>query len=150
MDPARPTAILGMASFDAVETRRARKTAFKADVGAIYKPVDSMFQYGIVINNFIQPKLGGIPGAVDKPMVSVGIAGHPVSGMTLAADLINVNKVNGQKSQLRMGGEWRLGRWFAARAGYTGDTFAWGIEALGLNIAFSDKAPRMLSHVLKF
>ena len=122
----------------------------KADVGGIFRPTESKIQYGFVINNFIEPDLKGIGGLQNDRMLSVGAAAFPTKGMVLAADLININKANGEKAQLRMGGEWKLGSLFALRAGYAGSSWAYGVKVLGLNLAFAGRTAQLLSNVLKF
>ena len=136
--------------FTAVEQTPQKDSAMKADVGFIYRPKGSLFQYGAVVNNLISPKLNGIPNSQEKMMISAGLAIVPKRNLTLAADLVNITGANGEKAQLRMGGEFRLGRMFAARAGYSGSTWTYGAEVLGLNIAWAGRSAQLLSNILKF
>ncbi|MGQ9580017.1 MAG: hypothetical protein ACUVT8_03625, partial [Armatimonadota bacterium] len=122
----------------------------KADVGLIYKSKDSIWQYGLVINNFIKPKVRGITNTLDDPMISVGVAAPLGRNFLFAADLVNITGANGENAKLRMGGEFRMGRLFAIRAGYSGSKWTYGAELLGLNIAWSGRSAQLLSNVLKF
>lgn len=142
--------VIAATDFTAVEQPTLKKNSIKMDVGAIYKPYDSMFQYGIVVNNLVRPRVVGPELVQADTMVSVGVGAHPIQGMTLAADLVNLTGANNADMQLRMGGEWRLGRLFAVRAGYTGQGIAWGAELFGINLAFAPKTPRLLSHIIRF
>jgi len=142
--------VLAAATFDAVAMPTEKHTSLKMDVGAIYAPNNSMFQYGIVVDNFIKPKAAGLGLNQAGTMVSVGVGAHPIPGMTVAADLVNLTKAGGAPRDLRMGAEWRLGRAFAVRAGYTGQGIAWGMELFGLDLAFAPKTPRLLTQILRF
>lgn len=143
--------VLADLNFEAEELpSEGRKTTMKADVGLIYKPNDSIWQYGLVINNFIKPKLRGITNTLDDPMISVGVAAPLGRNFLFAADLVNITGANGENAKLRMGGEVRLGRLFALRAGYSGSKWTYGAELLGLNIAWSGRSAQLLSNVLKF
>lgn len=127
-----------------------RKTTMKADVGLIYKPNDSVWQYGLVVNNFVKPKLRGITNTQDDPMISAGVAAVLGRNFLFAADLVNITGANDQNAKLRLGGEFRLGRLFAVRAGYSGKEWTYGAELLGLNIAWSGRSAQLLSNVLRF
>ncbi len=142
--------VLAGAAFDAIAQPTQKHNSVKMDVGAIYAPHDSMLQYGIVVNNLIKPREAGLGLNQAGTMVSVGVGAHPIPGLTIAADLINVTQANNAKRDLRMGAEWRLGRAFAVRAGYTGQGIAWGMELFGLDLAFAPKTPRLLSQILRF
>jgi hypothetical protein len=127
-----------------------RKTTMKADIGLIYKPNDSVWQYGLVVNNFVKPKLRGITNTQDDPMISAGVAAVLGRNFLFAADLVNITGANDQNAKLRLGGEFRLGRLFALRAGYSGKEWTYGAELLGLNIAWSGRSAQLLSNVLRF
>jgi hypothetical protein len=142
--------VLAATTFTAVPQPTQKRTSLKVDVGAIYAPNDSMFQYGIVVNNLVRPREVGLGLNQADTMVSVGVGAHPDAGMTVAADLINLTKANNAPRDLRMGAEWRLGRAFAIRAGYTGQGIAWGAELFGLDLAFAPKMPRLLSQIIRF
>jgi hypothetical protein len=138
-------------AFDATELAGSGKTTtMKADVGMIYKPNDSIFQYGVVVNNFIKPKIRGLTDTQEEMMLSGGVAAVVGRNLTVAADLVNIAGANGEKASLRMGGEFRLGRMFAARAGYSGSQWTTGFELLGLNISWAGRSAQLLSNVLKF
>ncbi len=136
--------------YAAVEVSKTKKNTIKADVGAIYKPNDSIWQYGIVVNNLVKPETGSLAAAQSDAMVSVGIASHPLPGMTVAADIVNITGANDEKASVRMGGEWRFTKFFAARAGYGGKSFTYGVDLFGLNLAFAGKTPKLLTQVLRF
>jgi hypothetical protein len=127
-----------------------RKTTMKADIGLIYTPHDSVWQYGLVVNNFVKPKLRGITNTQDDPMISAGVAAVLGRNFLFAADLVNITGANDQNAKLRLGGEFRLGRLFALRAGYSGKEWTYGAELLGLNIAWSGRSAQLLSNVLRF
>jgi hypothetical protein len=134
---------------DATEdlTKKSEDDGFGADLGFIYQPQSSLIQYGMVINNFWDAKLEGI----ETPrMLSVGIAAQPNKRWKFAADLVNINKAYDEDTKLRMGAELNLIGSLALRAGYTGDSFTYGVGIFGLNFAFSDDAPNLISRVLRF
>ena len=133
-----------------VTNSTAKTTSLKADVGMIYKPNGSMWQYGVVANNFIKPNVKGLTNTQDEMMLSGGIAAVLGRNFVLAADLVNLTGANGEKAKLRMGGELRLGRMFAARMGYSGSEWTTGFELLGLNISWAGSGAQLLSNVLKF
>jgi len=137
-------------NFDAVEQQVISRSSVKADVGLIYRPKNSMLQYGMVVENLIEPDLDGIRNSKADRSVSVGMAIVPTKNFLWAVDLINLNGANGQEKQLRMGGELRLGKFAAVRAGYSSRTWTYGVEVLGLNLAWAGKSAQLLSNVLKF
>lgn len=142
--------VLAATNFEAVGLATQRHTSLKVDVGAIYAPHNGMLQYGVVATNLIKPKDTGLGLNQADLTLSVGVGAHPVPGLTVAADLINLTQANNAKTDLRMGAEWRLGSLFAVRAGYTGQGIAYGVELFGLNLAFAPKTPRLLSHIIRF
>lgn len=143
--------VLADLNFEAEELpSEGRKTTMKADVGLIYRPNDSIWQYGVVVNNFIKPKVRGLTNTQDDPMISVGVAAALGRNFLFAADLVNITGANDDNAKLRLGGELRLGRLFALRAGYSGSKWTYGAELLGLNIAWSGRSAQLLSNVLKF
>ena len=118
-----------------------------ADLGIIIKPANSKVQWGMVINNVVDPELNG----VDTPsMLSLGTAYQPNSRMVIAADFVNVNRAYNENPRLRFGAEWKLTRSIALRGGYTGDNFTCGFGAFGMDFSFSSDSPAMLSHALRF
>ncbi|MEN6355854.1 MAG: hypothetical protein ABFD83_02080 [Armatimonadota bacterium] len=132
---------------DATEDMKSEDDGFGADLGFIYRPQKSSLQYGAVINNFWDAKLEGI----ETPrMLSVGIAAQPNRRWKFAADLVNVNKAYDEGTKLRMGTELSVTGSLALRAGYSGDSFTYGVGIFGLNFAFSDDAPNLISRVLRF
>lgn len=134
---------------DATEdmTKKSEDDGFGADLGFIYQPQHSFLQYGMVINNFLDAKLEGI----ETPrMLSVGIAAQPNRRWKFAADLVNINKAYDEGTKLRMGAELNVTGSLALRAGYSGDSFTYGIGILGMNFAFSNDAPNLISRVLRF
>lgn len=137
-------------SFDAVENPVQKSSTMKIDVGAIYKPENSMLQYGFVINNFIEPSLTGITNLQTERTLSVGVAAVPNRNLVLAADIINLNGANGEDASLRFGGEFRLGRMFAVRAGYSGSKWTYGTELFGVNVSWAGRSAQMLANILKF
>ncbi len=142
--------VLAAATFDTIAQPTQKHTSLKVDAGAIYAPHNNMFQYGIVINNLIKPREVGLGLNQADTMVSVGVAAHPISGLTLAADLINLTQANDADRDLRVGAEWAFGRLFAVRAGYAGQGISWGVGVFGLNLAFAPKTARLLTDILRF
>jgi hypothetical protein len=141
---------LSSVDFDTVELPRQRKTSLKVDLGMIYRPNDSVWQYGMVVNNFIKPNLRGITNSQEDPMFSFGIAAKPIAGFVFAADLINVTNANNQDTRLRAGAEYRAGKWITLRAGHSGDKFTYGCNLFGIDLAFSEKSPSIISNAIKF
>jgi len=143
--------VLADLDFSADELQGSKKTTtMKADVGMIYKPNDSVLQYGVVVNNFIKPKLKGLTDTREDMVISAGVAAVVGRNLVLAADLVNITGANDEKAKLRLGGEFRLGRLFAARAGYSGSRWTSGIEIFGINIAWAGRTAQLLSNVLRF
>ena len=118
-----------------------------ADLGIIIRPANSKVQWGMVINNLVDPELNG----VDTPtMVSVGTAYQMNSRFVAAADLVNINRAYNANPRLRFGAEWRMTKSIALRGGFTGDNFTCGIGAFGMDFSFSSDSPAMLSQSLRF
>lgn len=136
--------------FNAVEQPVIKNTSLKMDIGTIYKPNDSIWQYGAVISNFMKPDFGGIANAQDGRMISVGVAALPIRGMTFAADLVNIFGANDENAQLRFGGEYKLGNFVAARAGYSGKRWTYGFGVFGINVAFTGKSAQFISNAIRF
>jgi hypothetical protein len=136
--------------FDAVEAPVDESDSLAIDLGMIYKPQNSVWQYGAVINNAIQPKLNGIANSQGDTSLSFGVAAIPVKGMTFACDLCNITGANGQDAELRFGGEWNIGSALALRAGYSGQNWTYGLKALGINVAFKGRTAQLLTNLIKF
>lgn len=134
-------------NLDAVEQPAIEDDGLAADLGFIFKPNNSIIQYGMVINNFIKPNLGGVETPV---MLSVGAAAQVRPGIVVAADLVNINKAYNEKTRLRMGAEWQVTKKFAIRAGHSGTDFTCGFRAFGVDFAFSGDAPQMISKTLRY
>lgn len=154
-DPANPVAGAGAAitagvNFDAVEIPVQKADSLGVDLGMIYKPKKSVWQYGAVVNNAIKPTLKGINNDQQDTMLSVGVAMLPLKGVIFAADLVNLTGANGDNAQLRFGAESKLGSLFALRAGYSGQNWTYGFKVLGINMAFQGKSAQLLTNVIKF
>lgn len=154
-DPANPPTGTGAnitagVNFDAVEIPVQKDNSLKVDLGMIYKPRNSMWQYGAVVNNAIKPNLSGIANSQEDAMLSFGIAAVPIKGVIFAADLVNVTGANNADAQLRFGAETSLGSLFALRAGYSGQNWTYGLKLLGINVAFSGGAAQLLTNAIKF
>ncbi|MCE5199347.1 MAG: hypothetical protein ABFD54_09480 [Armatimonadota bacterium] len=132
---------------DAVEVAKQEDSGLGADLGMIFQPKNSSMQWGLVVNNLINPSLKGIN---TERMFSAGIASRVSPNLVYAMDLVNINKAYNEKTKLRMGLEMNVLSNFALRAGYTGDEFTWGFEAFGINVAFCDNAPTMISQILRY
>lgn len=144
------TTVTADVDFEAVEQPVIKKTTTKADVGLIYRPNNSMLQYGVVIENLIEPKLDGFPNRKNERSLGVGLAMMPAKNIIWAVDFVNINGANDEDAQLRMGGEVRLGRFMALRAGYSGSKWTYGLGIFGINFAWAGKSAQLLSNVLKF
>lgn len=136
----------GNVELNANEQPRMTDSGLGVDLGFIYQPKTSKMQYGMVVNNFVEPKLRGIDSSL---MWSMGAATR-IKKFTYAADLININQAGTEGTRLRTGVEWMPISKLAIRAGYSGTGFTWGLGALGLNIAFTNDAPNMISKSLAF
>jgi len=134
-------------ALDAVERPKEKDNGFGMDLGFIYQPVKSKVQYGMVIDNFIEPNLKGIDAAA---MWSVGAACRISPKILVASDIVNFNKANSMGASWRTGVEWQVMKSAALRCGYSGKSFTWGFSALGMDFAFSSEAPNMISRTLAF
>jgi hypothetical protein len=136
-------------SLEAVEdqTKRTDDSGFGADLGFVFQPENSIMQFGMVINNAIEPNLAGIP---TPSMLSLGMASQPNARLRYAVDLVNINKAYNEKTRLRMGAEWTITRNLQLRAGNSGEGWTYGFGIFGMNFAFSDDAPNMISRALRF
>lgn len=140
-------AVTDRLDLEAVKVADGEDSGFGADLGIIYQPKNSIAQWGVVVNNFFDPGLNGI----DTPMMlSVGMASQPRARFRYAIDLVNINKAYNERTRLRMGAEWILTDSFVFRAGNSGEGWTYGMSVMGLNFAFSDDAPNMISRVLRF
>jgi hypothetical protein len=63
---------------------------------------------------------------------------------------VNINKAYHEKTRLRMGAEWTITRNLQLRAGNSGEGWTYGFGIFGMNFAFSDDAPNMISRALRF
>lgn len=136
--------------FDAVENPVSKKNSVGVDLGMIYKPNKSLWQYGVVINNAVQPKFRGMDDVKEDTAISVGAAFIPVRGVTLAADLVNLTGANGGSAKLRFGGEMNFGSLFALRAGYSGSNWTYGFRLLGIDLAFEGRTAQLLTNIIRF
>ncbi len=141
---------LSSVDFEAVEIPTKKKTSLKADIGVLYRPDNSILQYGLVVNNFIKPSLRGVTNSQEDPMISLGVATAPMRHILFAADLVNITGANEQDAKLRTGAEFRLSSKFALRAGYSGDRITYGFNLFGFDMAFSKDSPNILSKAFRF
>ncbi|MCE5313525.1 MAG: hypothetical protein ABFD49_01975 [Armatimonadota bacterium] len=118
-----------------------------ADLGLIFQPKKSLMQFGVVVNNMLNPNLKGIDM---ERMISLGVASQPNTRFTYAIDLININDAYDDGTHLRMGAELALTKKIALRAGHCEDGWTYGVGFYGLNVAFAGDAPRMISKALRF
>lgn len=154
-DPNNPVAGTGSnitagVVFEAVENPVSKKSSVGVDLGMIYKPVKSRWQYGVVINNAIKPGFHGMDGVKEDTTFSVGAAFIPVRGITVAADVINITGANGDSAKLRFGGEMSFGSLLALRAGYSGRNWTYGCRVLGIDLAFEGRTAQLLTNIIKF
>ncbi len=137
-------------NFEALEAPVEKSNTLAVDLGMIYKPRNSVWQYGAVINNAIQPKLKGIANAQEDTSLSFGAAAVPLRGVIFAADLCNITGANGEDAALRFGAEVNMGSSFALRAGYSGQNWTYGVKVLGINMAFQGRTAQLLMNAIKF
>lgn len=135
------------------------KTGFGLDLGGHYQPnAIKGLSTAMVVNNFLSPNVtfqgfgpGGGPSSIRAYPRTVDIgAAYEQGPLTLAADVVDMFNGGGRK-ELRMGGEFALGRLFAVRTGYgsrTGGTVGFGVA--GFNLAFGRKLPVEASYALRF
>lgn len=145
-----PGSVTADMSFDAVKQTVNTNTSAKMDVGMIYRPKDSMLQYGAVIENLIEPSLDGFADAKNERSLSLGLAIIPVKNFVWAADLVNINGANGENAQLRMGGELKFGKYLSLRTGYSGSNWTYGIGIFGINLAWEGSSAQLLTNIIKF
>lgn len=130
----------------ATERPAMKDSGLGLDLGFIFQPTKSKVQYGMVVNNFLDPGLSG----VDTPrMLSVGAA-TKLNKLIIASDLIDISSAGSDGTRLRTGFEWQPISKLALRAGYSGKGFTWGFGVIGLNFAFTNDAPNMISKVLAY
>ena len=145
-DLAAAVNVAGDVELAATERPRLKDSGLGIDLGFIFQPAKSKVQYGMVINNAVQPCLKGIPAPAAW---SVGAA-TTVKKLTIAADLIDLSSATGDGMRLRTGVEWAAANKLALRTGYSGKSFTWGVGIIGLNFAFTNDAPNMISKTLTF
>jgi len=137
------------------------KTATGVDFGLLWQSKETVlpFSVALVIENLVEPdaKFNGtdvLGNAITlKPMrraTHLGFASELNMGLTVALDFIDISNATG-RNEVRLGVEQRLPGNVALRAGYAsrdGMTIGGGIG--GLNIAYSDKFPMLVSRTLTF
>ena len=140
-------AVAGGIAVQAAELPKVTDEGIGADLGFIYRAPKSKVQFGMVINNLIDPNLAGIETGT---MFSVGAAGRVNRRVLLVADVVNIGGAAGSGTQLRMGGEFIVNKKLALRAGFCDSTFTYGAHLFGLDIALASQAPYVISRTLRF
>ena len=141
------SSVVGGITVQATELPKVTDQGIGADLGFIYRPPKSKVQFGMVINNLIDPNLAGIPTAA---MYSVGAAGRVTPRVLLVADVVDIGGASGTGAQLRIGGEYVINKKLALRAGMCDSTFTYGAHLYGLDIALASQAPYVISRTLRF
>ncbi len=120
-----------------------------ADLGLMWKEDnDGPLSLGIAVSNFIKPRGGNPALGTLATTASLG-AGYVKKGMTFAVDLVDITAVTG-KAQVRTGAELMAGP-LPLRAGYSSATgFTYGTRLLGLDVAFSKRAPLEIGRTIRF
>ena len=117
------------------------------DLGFIYKPARSRVQFGMVVNNALDPSLSGINTDM---MLSVGAASRISRRLLVVADLVNVNGAGSGNAQIRAGAEWIFNRNFVVRGGFCDSNVTFGFRAFGLDVAIAPENPYVISRTLRF
>ena len=117
------------------------------DLGFIYKPGRSGVQFGMVVNNALDPNLRGIN---TDTMFSLGVSSRINRRVLVVADLVNINGAGNGNAQIRAGAEWILSRKFAVRGGFYDSNVTFGFHAFGLDVAISPENPYVISRTLRF
>lgn len=137
VDPNVPNGLIVGATY-----REVHQSKFDVDLGFTSIP-DPLYhiQGAIVVHNLLSPTfhlprvvnshVGVIPTGGDfdfqmKPQVDVGAASR-YNGVTYAAELHNLNSVNGGKSTVHLGVEYPIGGTFSLRGGYDANRFVAGL-----------------------
>ena len=130
-----------------------KQSTFSADMGAMFTPTRfPNVHIAAMIANLIEPKAikfssdagGSLEEQIAPRTISVGSA-WVNKNVTLAMDLVDIGSHFG-KSNLRLGGELRGPSSIALRGGYNTEYgFTGGIGYGGFNLAYSQKAPLMIS-----
>ena len=117
------------------------------DLGFIFRPDESRVQFGMVINNALDPSLSGIN---TDTMLSVGASSRLSRRLLVVADLVNINGAGSGDAQIRAGAEWIFNRKFAVRGGFYDSNVTFGFHAFGIDVAVSPEHPYVISRTLRF
>jgi hypothetical protein len=129
-----------------VQTDSRSSAGVSFDLGLLFQPSEVGAQFGLVVQNVINPRLSGI----ETPVVwSAGTAVVPAEGWVIAADLVNLTRAYKENIDLRIGVEKRFTRDFAVRVGHSGSGYACGFQVGWFGVAFSEETPMMASKVLR-
>ena len=143
-------------------TRILRKSGIGADMGFLVRPKGlTGVSAGLVAENFIKPSIVfNSPGAGQRfsiipSSLSAGLGFEARTGLTLAADLINIGggkDLEGNGTQdMRVGMEQRFFKVVAVRGGYSklsGATYGFGF--FGFDVALGKKVPLEVVRSLNF
>lgn len=138
-----------------------------ADIGFMFRPrAGKGVNAALVVSNFVKPgsKYRALNAAIPNYNGRVGNgtefdllqttlsagAAYESGGLTLAADLMDVTSAT-RPVDLRFGAEQRIGRFFAARGGYSSNTgITFGAGLFGFDIAFGERLPLELNKTIRF
>ena len=149
------------------------KTGIGADLGFLMRPAHGAgFSAAVVVSNFIKPSFvfpvedsaGKKLGQFDivQSTVTAGMGYETKTGLTLAADLVNIggkkatsgsliDGMNNSGQQFRLGAEQRLFKTLSLRGGYSAVSGAtYGVGFFGLDVAFGKKVPLEVIKTLNF
>jgi len=141
------------------------ETGIGADLGLLMRPKGATgLSFGIVAGNIVNPgiKFRSIDTAgrsnninIVQTTLSAGLGWEAPSGLTLAADVDNVNGGNDLEGNptrdFRVGMEQRFLRGLALRGGYSKiNGFSYGFGVFGVDVALGQKAPLELVRTLNF
>jgi hypothetical protein len=119
-----------------------------ADLGLMWKEDDGPLSLGISVSNIIRPR-GSNPNAATLVTAASAGLGYVTKNATFAVDVVDITTVSGN-AQVRTGAELIVGG-LPLRAGYSSATgFTYGTRLLGLDLAFSKRAPLEIGRTIRF
>ncbi|MBC8142945.1 MAG: conjugal transfer protein TraF [Armatimonadetes bacterium] len=144
-----------------------KDSGLAADIGFLFRPrAGKGVNAALVVSNFVKPgssyralnaSIPNYNGRVGngtefdllQTTLSAGAA-YESGGLTLAADLMDVTSAT-RPVDLRFGAEQRIGRFFAARGGYSSNTgITFGAGLFGIDVAFGERLPLELNKTIRF
>lgn len=144
-----------------------KDSGLAADIGFMFRPrAGKGLNAAVVVSNFVKPgsKYRALNSAIPnyngrigngsefdllQTTLSAGAA-YESGGLTVAADLMDITSAT-RPVDLRFGAEQRIGRFLAARGGYSSNTgVTFGAGLFGIDIAFGERLPLELNKTIRF